>query len=68
MTTRTYKILTHIPIVGTIVKCITGTMAVGCSPMMDDGYGRILSEYRKQNPNVQITKKVMQGILQGDAK
>ena len=61
MTTRTYKILTSIPVVGAIVKCVTGSMVA-------DGYGRILSEYRKQNPNVQITKKVMQDILKGGAK
>ena len=68
MTTRTYKILTSIPVVGAIVKCVTGSMAVGCSPMMNDGYGKIISEYRKQNPNVQITKKVMLDIFKGDAK
>lgn len=68
MTTRTYRILTSIPVVGTIVKCVAGSMAVGCSPMMNDGYGRIISEYRKQNSNVQITKKVMQDIVKGGAK
>lgn len=64
MKTRTYKVLTLIPIVGVIVKCIVDVPSIGCSPMIQDGLSDAIIAYKKSHPDIYITKQLVKKIMQ----
>lgn len=64
----TYKILTHIPIVGAIVKVIVDPIELYGSNIRSDGdtddlYKKI-NEYCKEHPDVQFTRQVFYKICE----
>lgn len=65
MKKTTYKFLTHIPIIGTIIK--VKTTPLFCSPGLAEGvYNdvfKIAKDYRTKNPNIQITRQLLDKLL-----
>jgi hypothetical protein len=65
MKVKTYKILTHIPIVGSITKSIVDP--IFCSWGLVDGvYEETfikIQEYHEKHPDVQITKQLIDKLI-----
>ena len=70
MTEKQYKIISHIPIYGTIFKMKNDPMF--CSPGMADGeYDYILKlieDYKKDNPDEHVTLKLMKRLIEEDQR
>jgi hypothetical protein len=67
MKTITYKILTHIPIVGSVVRGVVDPIALFGSNELADGYCddlfKKLEEYHKEHPDIQITRQLIDKIM-----
>lgn len=66
----TYFLLTHLPIVGPIIKLKTQPMY--CSPGLAEGFFdeqmKIIKEYQRTHPDVAITKQLIEQILAEKSK
>ena len=70
MKKTTYAILTHLPIVGPIIKLKTQPMY--CSPGLAEGFFdeqmKLIQEYQQKHPDVAITKQLIEQILAEESK
>lgn len=70
MKKMTYAILTHLPIVGPIIKLKTQPMY--CSPGLAEGFFdeqmKLIQEYQQRHPDVTITKQLIEQILAEKSK
>ena len=61
----TYFLLTHLPIIGPIIKLKTQPMY--CSPGLAEGLFdeqmKLIHEYRRKHPDVVITRQLIEQIL-----
>lgn len=62
MKSRTYNILTRIPIVSTIVKHGICDPSMFCSPMLCEGLDPKIRNYMSTHPGEVITRKMMKTI------
>ena len=68
MKIKTYGVLICIPIIGMIVKCVTSDSSINCSPARDENLHSAVLEYKKQHPDTQITKQLVNKILSKSQK
>lgn len=66
MKKKTYTIISHIPVLGPVVRLICEPQM--CSPGMADGVYDPVREYAKLHPDIQITKGLVQKILRESRK
>jgi hypothetical protein len=63
----TYKILTHIPILGGAVRTITNPYSLTGSlereSGMADEISKLVKEYKKSHPDVQVTRQLINKLL-----
>lgn len=58
MKRKTYQILRHIPIVGSVVDLTGNGPILICSPARESGIADIISEYEKAHNGVMVTNKM----------
>lgn len=58
MKRKTYQILRHIPIVGSIVDLTGNGPVLLCSPAIQSGMADVVSEYEKAHDGVMVTHKM----------
>ena len=66
----TYFLLTHLPIVGPVIKLKTQPMY--CSPGLAEGFFdeqmKLIQEYQQKHPDIAITKQLIEQILAEKSK
>lgn len=67
MKKKTYRTLSHIPLIGVIAKLICDPM-LGNSLSLNDGLPKAVQDYRMANPDVFITKRLLRKLTDSSKK
>lgn len=63
MKTKTYEILSHLPVIGFITKNIICDPTINCSPFLSSDLGNKMMDYKSNHPDIQITRKILKQIM-----
>lgn len=64
MKKKTYKVLSAVPFVGSIVTVLCDPL-LSCSPAMDDGLPEQVTDFMEAHPDTFVTKRLLKEIMAG---
>lgn len=64
MKIKTYKALSAVPFIGPIITMLCDPL-LSCSPAMDDGLPKQVTDFIKAHPDTFITKRLLKEIMDG---
>lgn len=64
MKKKTYAVLSAVPVVGAIITVLCDPLLF-CSPAMDEGLPKQVTDFMKAHPDTFITKRLFKEIMAG---